>query len=106
MGAVGVIDTFEKLAEHLIDCIHKSEEATSEGVKAQAIGEGVMACAEFMLAVVPTNMHHRNYVASVLVRGLRDFKSPFIVLAREQEGITEEFNRFMTATEGWQETHH
>lgn len=101
-----MIDTFDKLMEYVAACIGVSQEAKTQGEKAQAIGEGVTAVAEFMLAVVPTDEHHRAYVASVMVKRMRKLNSPFVVLAREQGDIEKVFQDFMTATESWQETHH
>ena len=101
--------TFEQLAELVARNIEKANGAVPEIERGNLIAEAVYETAMFMLATTPSTVHHQAYVATELLKRLRNFHSPFFVIAREMgtdAELRQHFETFMEATKSWQTRQH
>ena len=101
--------TFEQLAELLVSTITEANGAMPEVERANLLAEAVYQTAAFLLATTPTTGHHQAYLATELLKRLRNFHSPFFVIAREMgtdAELRQHFETFMEATKSWQTRQH
>jgi hypothetical protein len=104
-----VINTFEDLFEFMAQKIEAAQGQMPERDRAMLIADAVYEAAFFILQVTPTSGHHQAFLATELLKRLRNFNSPYFVIAREMgdaDQLRALFDGFLTATEGWESTHH
>lgn len=100
--------------QQLVDLIIEKIEAANqpsmpEQKRVETIADAVYAVAFFMLQVTPTNGHHQVALAAELVKRLRLFRSPFLILPREigdDTRLRELFENFLTTTADWRTSQH
>ena len=104
-----MINNFEPLAELLASTIDKANGAMPEIERANLLVEAMYETAMFLLATTPTTGHHQAYLATELLKRLRNFHSPFFVIAREmgdEAALRQHFETFITATRNWPTSQH
>lgn len=94
--------TLEQLIELMVQKITQAQGPMPEIERAKLIADAVYETAFFILEVTPTTGHHQMFLASELVKRLRNFHSPFFIVAREMgndEQLRQLFENFLTPTE-------
>lgn len=103
------VHTFEELFEFMAQKIEAAQGNMLEQQRAMLIADAVYEAAFFILEVTPTNANHQLFLAAELLKRLRNFHSPYFIVAREmgsEEELRKMFDQFITTTEGWDATHH
>ena len=104
------VKTLEQLFEFMAEKINAAnDEKITEQERAQLIGDAAYEAAFFLLQTAPTNQNHQFWLAADLVKRLRNFKSPYLIISREMadaRGLRRIFDNFIETTEGWDQTHH
>ena len=107
---VSGVKTLEQLFEFMAEKINAAnDEKITEQERAQLIGDAAYEAAFFLLQTAPTNQNHQFWLAADLVKRLRNFKSPYLIISREMadaRGLRRIFDNFIETTEGWDQTHH
>ena len=101
--------TLEELFEFVAARIHDANAPMDEIARATLIADAVYETAIFCLQVTPSTGHHQMYLASELLKRLRNFQSPFLVLSRQMgtdEELRAHFEKFMTTTADWRKELH
>lgn len=103
------VQTLEQLFEFMAKKIEAAQGPMLEQQRAMLIADAVYEAAFFMLEVTPTNASHQLFLAAELLKRLRNFHSPYFIVAREmgnEEELRKLFDHFITTTDGWDATHH
>lgn len=101
--------TFEVLFEFMVQRIEEAHGPMPERERALLIAEAAYEAADFVLRATPSNVSHRLFLSAELLKRLRNFHSPYFVVAREmgdEEELRKLFDHFLAATEGWDATNH
>lgn len=108
-GVVSQPQTLEQLFELMAQKITKAQGPMPEIERANLIADAVYEAAFFILEVTPTTGHHQMFLASELLKRLRNFHSPFFVVSREMgsdEQLRQLFDTFLTSTANWRKEMH
>ena len=103
------ITTFEGLFEFMAQKIEEAQGNMLEQKRATLIADAVYEAADFVLRATPSNANHQLFLAAELLKRLRNFHSPYFVVARQmgsEEDLRKLFDQFIAATEGWDATNH
>lgn len=103
------VTTFEDLFEFMAKKIEAAQGPMLEQARAMLIADAIYEAAYFILEVTPTNGNHQLFLAAELLKRLRNFHSPYFIVAREmgnEEELRAMFDQFITSTQGWDSTHH
>lgn len=101
--------TFEELFEFMAQRIKEAHGLMPERERAVLIAEAAYEAADFVLRATPSDASHQLFLAAELLKRLRNFHSPYFVVAREmgsEEDLRKLFDQFIAATEGWDATNH
>ena len=101
--------TLEDLFELVAAKIGAAQGPMQEMDRANLIADAVYETAFFILQVTPTTGHHQMHLASEMLKRLRNFHSPFLVLSRQMgtdEELRAHFEKFMTTTADWRKEMH
>ena len=103
------IKTLEQLFEFMAEKIGAAQGAMPEAERMRLINDAVYEAAMFTLAATPSTGHHQLALAAELLKRLRNFHSPYFIIAREmgdEENLRKLFEQFITTTDGWESSRH
>lgn len=105
-GLVSEITTFEQLIEFMMERIERANDMIPEAERAMIISDLVYEVALFALQATPCNGHHQMFLASELLKRLRNFQSPFLVLSRQMgtdDELRAHFDNYLKTTANWRQ---
>ena len=101
--------TFEQLFDFMASKVEQANGAMAEMDRAKLIADVAYEAAMFLLRATPSNGHHQMFLASELLKRLRNFHSPFFVISRQMgdaDQLRKLFEQFISSTDGWQQSKH